>query len=372
MTLARELADALAPLARSSAGAAELLVLANAAARALEGSAAGDAASLDAARTALEAVLNAALGWVKRRAQKCATQSAVWQALKASDTEAKFRRHCAQVREREAELGRALAAAAPADSSAAVSPEGVPAWAARFPEARRLRVRGSGGASEAAWAAAFSAVATRQPRLEELCLAADHDAGFGAATTLALATSALPRLVELRSLILTGNELGDAAAVAALAAALPRLAKLEKFEVRRTRLGAAGAAPLFAALAKLPALRELDVGGNDFGSAGAESLAAALPSLRRLEKLEVGASHIGAAGASALFAALPSLALLEELDVRHAGFGGAGASTLSSAVPRLPHLKVLRVKGNKFEDSAGKEHLVAAAAAAGPRLELEI
>jgi len=372
MTLARELADALAPLASGSAGAAELLVLANAAARSLEGSAAGDPASLAAAR-ALEAVLHAALGWVKRRALKCAKQSALWQALKASNTEAKFRRHCAQVREREAALGRALAAAAPADSSAAVSPEGVPAWAARFPEARRLRVRGGGGgASEAAWAAAFSALATRQLHLEELCLAADHDAGFGAASTLALATSALPRLVELRSLVLTGNELGDAAAVAALAAALPRLVKLEKLELRRTRLGAAGAAPLFAALARLPALRELDVGGNNFGSAGAESLAAALPSLQRLEKLEVGASHIGAAGASALFTALPSLALLEELDVRHAGFGGAGASTLSSALPRLPHLKVLRVKGNKFEDSAGKDHLVAAAAAAGPRLELEI
>jgi hypothetical protein len=255
-----------------------------------------------------------------------------------------------------------------------VDPARVPAWAARFPDARRLKVRGSGASSAAVWAAAFSAIASSLPLLEELDLASDHDAGFGAASTLALASSVLPRLAGLKALVLTGNELGDADAAAALAAALPHLAKLEKLEARRTCLGAAGAALLFAALAGLPSssLRELDVGGNEFGSAGAESLASALPSLRRLEKLEVGATHIGVAGASALFSALPSLPLLEELDVRHAGFGGAGAATLSSAIPRLPHLKVLRVKGNKFEASAGKDHLVAAAEAAGPRLELEI
>ena len=371
MDLLRNLVDALAPLAKGRAGAAELLARATAAAATLEGAAGSDAACLDATR-ALEEALRPALEWVKRRAQKRALQSSFWQALKASETEAKYLRFGALIRERDVTLGRALASAFKADAS--VDPARVPAWAARFPDARRLKVRGSGASAAAVWAAAFSAIAASLPLLEELDLGSDHDAGFGAASTLALATSVLPRLVGLRALVLTGNELGDADAAAALAAALPRLAKLEKLEARRTRLGAAGAALLFAALAGLPSssLRELDVGGNEFGSAGAESLAAALPSLRRLEKLELGATQIGAAGASALFMALPSAPLLEELDVRHAGFGGAGAATLSSAVPRLPHLKVLRVKGNKLEASAGKDHLVAAVAAAGPRLELEI
>ena len=85
------------------------------------------------------------------------------------------------------------------------------------------------------------------------------------------------KLVKLKELLLSINQIGDAG-VAALAEVLDKLPQLTTLELRNNQIGDAGVAALAEAAGKLPKLRYLNLEGNpNISQQAKDALKAALP-----------------------------------------------------------------------------------------------
>lgn len=184
--------------------------------------------------------------------------------------------------------------------------------------------------------------------------------GFGDEGARALASALRDAVPHLRTLNLSGNDLGPKAAEALAGALLGRRGSGDATEAmmedenQRAGMGCA--------------LEELDLAGNHIGSEGACVLADALVQVGcpRLRKLDLSQNLIGARGVAALSEVLRGQALrgqavglgsfdggsvhrrhrcgfaLEELSLRHNGCGDAGVRALAFAITeavalRRPH-----------------------------------
>ena len=114
------------------------------------------------------------------------------------------------------------------------------------------------------------------------------------------------KLVKLKELLLSINQIGDAG-VAALAEVLDKLPQLTTLELRNNQIGDAGVAALAEAAGKLPRLQRLELYGNQIGDAGAAALAEAADKLPQLNFLNLCANpNISQQAKDALRAALPN------------------------------------------------------------------
>lgn len=190
----------------------------------------------------------------------------------------------------------------------------------------------------------FQALAGRMKHLVSLSLQSGRGVGDEGAKALARALhDAVPCL---KTLNLSGNNLGPEAA-AAIAGALMKVQD-EPLSMPQLASGCA--------------LEELDLAGNHIGSDGACSLAGALVEVGcpRLKKLDLTHNVIGPRGAAAVAEIFLGQALrgegdgnhsahrrhsyqrgyaLEELNLRHNGIGDSGASAIASAITEAARLR---------------------------------
>jgi uncharacterized protein (TIGR02996 family) len=179
-------------------------------------------------------------------------------------------------------------------------------------------------------------------RLERLVLDGTG-AGLGAVQALAEAD----RFGELRVLDLSNNQIGGAG-LASLAgsAHLPRLAalNLNGAYLEPGSLGPLGTAPWFAQLTELRL-----VGNNKLELNDLEALLGA-PSFPRLTALALGSGKFGDAGAKTV-AAATVLRELTQLDVPSCGLTSAGVAALAQS-PNLTKLRALELFSNKGTSAA--------------------
>lgn len=190
----------------------------------------------------------------------------------------------------------------------------------------------------------FQALAGRMKHLVSLSLRSGRGVGDEGAKALARALhDAVPCL---KTLNLSGNNLGPEAA-AAIAGALMKVQD-EPLSMPQLASGCA--------------LEELDLSGNHIGSDGACSLAGALVEVGcpRLKKLDLTHNVIGPRGAAAVAEIFLGQALrgegdgnhsahrrhcyqrgyaLEELNLRHNGIGDSGANAIASAITEAARLR---------------------------------
>jgi hypothetical protein len=151
--------------------------------------------------------------------------------------------------------------------------------------------------------------------------------------------AASPWLAGLRSLKLSGRQIGDEGAKAL--ARSPHLTGLTELSLESAGIGPSGAASL-AAWPGLSQVRKLNLSGNPLGPEGVEALAAS-PHLGSVEHLLLGTTDLGDRGVRAL-AASPNLANLRHLNLwlYHSPDDSALRELANSA--RLPRLLILKVQ----------------------------
>ena len=248
----------------------------------------------------------------------------------------------------------------------------VPAWARRFPNARRLAVnsRERGAFLRDVPTARVCALAAALGGLHQLTSLSLRGALLGEEGALLLAQS-LGSTPLLRELDLRNNDLMDDSDLARrlphrgdtprtdlapLCALLARggLSRLEVLNVGQNKLCEAGMSALAAALAvrtprpAVPALQELRACDTGCGPKGGAALAQALTALPQLRTLALGKnSMLGDAACAALASALRGTRA-ERLWLFDTGCGSAGAEALSQGLlqSHLPRLCELWLWGN--------------------------
>lgn len=177
----------------------------------------------------------------------------------------------------------------------------------------------------------------------------------------------LETCVNLRSLCLARNPMGDAGAVA-LAPGLAACVSLTSLTVSRCGMGDAGAAAVARALPST--LIALDASSNEITSLGLGHLAAELRAGRTpsLTRLNLSGNDVGPGGGAELAEALPTGApKIEELDLRGCFLADAGVGWLAPALPKCERLVTVHLGSNGAGDSAAAA--LAAALPDCPRLE---
>lgn len=130
-------------------------------------------------------------------------------------------------------------------------------------------------------------------------------------------------------------------------AASPKLAKLERLDLDASKLGAK-LLPAFLAKLDLPRLRTLRLGNLKFKEAGAEAIAASDAFERcGIVELSIGGNAIGDDGAEAL-AGAEGLAKIRRLNLSHNGIRADGVEALADS-PLLRGLEVLDIQSNKIQ-----------------------
>jgi uncharacterized protein (TIGR02996 family) len=147
-----------------------------------------------------------------------------------------------------------------------------------------------------------------------------------------------PGLATVRSLLLSGNDLGRASLRTLLRS--PHAGALKELSLRGGRLDGQAMAELRGARPELR-LEALDLGDNVLKELGVEYLATA-PCLRELKALALDRCEIPLGGARKLAKKATFLDGLRRLDVSHNHFGPAGLTALLERKPPALHTLVMR------------------------------
>jgi Ran GTPase-activating protein (RanGAP) involved in mRNA processing and transport len=165
--------------------------------------------------------------------------------------------------------------------------------------------------------------------------------------TLGPLPAALARRLELRTLDLGRNNLGDAAGeVICDAMTTGEALKLDRLLLRDNRLGSLTAEAVGRLIAEPEAhLRELDLGHNEILDSGVIALAAALGLAGSLALLNLDCNSISAVGARALAAAMAEAKTLRKLSVVDNDLGDVGTAALEAAIEGSS-LEEVHMRGN--------------------------
>jgi uncharacterized protein (TIGR02996 family) len=171
-------------------------------------------------------------------------------------------------------------------------------------------------------------------------------------------------LASVRSLVLSGNELGRGGLRTLLRS--EHAGALKELSLRNSRLDGEALAEFTDASAGLR-LETLDLGENLLGEMGVEHLATA-PCLGELKELRLDRCEIPLAGARLLAKKAIFLSDLRLLDVAHNHFGPAGLEALLECEP--PALHTLRMRDNDLFDKGAM--LLAGSPASDSLLEVDL
>jgi NLR family CARD domain-containing protein 3 len=156
---------------------------------------------------------------------------------------------------------------------------------------------------------------------------------------------------NLKSLILSDNELGDIG-VMAIARGLQHLPRgsLEKLDVNANNISSVGATALALMLRINMSLSELNLSYNSIGDEGAVAIAAALQINKTLRCLSLRRNGIGNIGVQKFAESLPLMSALKELILAKNDINQMGASALLRGLRSNVDLEYLNVE-EKVSDS---------------------
>lgn len=166
----------------------------------------------------------------------------------------------------------------------------------------------------------------------------------------------------VHKLVLNQNQVGDLGAEA-LGKSLERNRHLQELHLQHAGINSVGAYKLATALkSKHQQLRSLVLSFNDIRDRGAEAIARALPKNRTLENLDLSFNVVGNDGAEALAEGLCANKTLRSLVLCFNRFGSRGMSSFGRALKVNDTLGNLNIMGNRIR---GNELSIVALARAG-------